>query len=64
MDVIAQIVECPECGRRILVSEVLIGVSHTSSIHVVCLDCLLEEKRAEAIRLYSEPNFVPQPTDA
>jgi hypothetical protein len=60
MDVIAQIVECPKCHRKIVVSNVLIGVSHTAAIHAICLDCIDQEKREEATRLYSKPNRVPQ----
>ena len=64
MDVIAQIVECPRCHRKFVVSNMLIGVSHTVGIQVVCLDCVDEDKREAVIKLYSKPTLVPQPKSA
>ena len=60
MEVIAQIVECPKCHRKIVVDNVLIGVSHTAAIGVICLDCVDEDKIEETIRLYSKPSLVNQ----
>lgn len=34
--------ECPYCGRKILVESIRIGTNHTSSVAVMCLECLMK----------------------
>jgi len=60
MDCIAHIETCPKCGRKILISRILVGVDHVSGTGIICLECLPEEKRKEVIERYSTPNYVPQ----
>lgn len=52
MDVIGQIKNCGKCSRRILVEQIMIGISHTAKVLVLCWDCLDEDRRAWAIEKY------------
>ena len=48
---------CARCKRRIVVSQVLIGVNHTIGIGVVCIECLTpSQKRKLRNRLGVNPS--------
>jgi len=52
LDYVGHFCECPKCGRKILVEQVLFGVSHTAQIGACCGECLAKSGL--------EPEFVKE----
>jgi len=42
--------ECPECGRKILVERFLVGTNHTIRVGVICAECLHKKGLSEEFR--------------
>jgi hypothetical protein len=47
---VIEFLECSNCGRKILVERFLIGVNHTTSIKIICQDCLRKSRIAKNFR--------------
>lgn len=60
MDCIGHIEKCTVCGRRVVISRILIGVDHTAGTQITCLECMPEDKRVEVEQRYARPAYVPQ----
>lgn len=52
LPVVGRLVECRNCGRKILVEQALFGVDHTYAIQVTCWECLAEKSRKWATEKY------------
>ena len=52
LPVVAKLVKCSKCGRRILVERGLIGVDHTIGIYATCWDCLESEGQKKVKETY------------
>ncbi len=52
-DTIGKLRACRICGRKMLVEDVLIGVTHTAETLVHCWDCLAPEIQDRATKMYA-----------
>lgn len=52
LPVVGVLVKCSGCGRKILVEQGLIGISHTIFIKATCWQCLDSKTKEKAQKMY------------